>query len=122
MTNGRLNGRHAGLNSPVSGSGPLISTAGWHALTRTWDGQQVRQYIDGLRVSTFSTTLTGSFSIYRFGWQFDTAQAMTNAYWNANPLGMLWPDMDTALLAGDSGGGGRRRRCGDRWSLSLLVR
>jgi hypothetical protein len=35
---------------------------------------------DALRVSMFSTAFTGSFSIHRFSWQFDTSQAMTKAY------------------------------------------
>jgi hypothetical protein len=35
---------------------------------------------DALRVSRFSTTLPGSFSIHRFGSQFDTSLAMTKAY------------------------------------------
>ena len=50
-SSGRLWGRHANVNSPSSSNGPLI-TAGWHTLVRVWDGQQVRQYVDGLRTNT----------------------------------------------------------------------
>ena len=28
------------------------------------------------------------------------------ARWSANPLGMLWPEMDAALVSGEDGGGG----------------
>jgi hypothetical protein len=51
LSGGKLWGRHANINSPASGSGPLI-TAGWHTLARVWDGQEVRQYVDGLRTNT----------------------------------------------------------------------
>ena len=67
MTNsGRLWGRHANVDSPASGSGPTI-TAGWHTLVRVWDGQQVRQYVDGLRTNTVAVTATGSWTIYKWG-------------------------------------------------------
>ena len=45
LSGGKLWGRQANVNSPASGSGPLI-TPGWHTLARVWDGQQVRQYVD----------------------------------------------------------------------------
>ena len=38
LSGGRLWGRQANVNSPASGSGPLI-TAGWHTLARVWDGR-----------------------------------------------------------------------------------
>jgi hypothetical protein len=62
--------------------------------------------------------------LYRFGYQFTGSEALDEAYvpffgafgvawddamvarWSANPLGMLWPEMDAALLAGDGSGGG----------------
>jgi hypothetical protein len=69
-SSGKLWGRHANVDSPASGSGPMI-TAGWHTLVRVWDGQQVRQYVDGLRTNT-----TGSWSIYKWGWQFSGSQAL----------------------------------------------
>jgi hypothetical protein len=50
LSSGKLWGRHANVDSPASGSGPTI-TAGWHTLVRVWDGQQVRQYVDGLRTN-----------------------------------------------------------------------
>jgi hypothetical protein len=34
------------------------------------DGQRVRQYVDGLRTDTVAVTATGSWSIYKWGWQF----------------------------------------------------
>ena len=69
LSGGRLWGRQANVNSPASGSGPLI-TAGWHTLVRVWDGREVRQYVDGLRTNTTAVTATGSWPLYRFGYQF----------------------------------------------------
>ena len=69
LSSGKLWGRHANVDSPASGSGPTI-TAGWHTLVRVWTGQQVRQYVDGMRTNTTATTATGSWTIYRWGWQF----------------------------------------------------
>jgi hypothetical protein len=55
----------------------------------------------------------------RWGWQFSGSQALDEAYvpflgaawddamvggWSANPLGMMWPEMDAAIVV--SGGGG----------------
>ena len=123
LSGGRLWGRQANVNSPASGSGPLI-TAGWHTLARVWDGQEVRQYVDGLRTNTTAVTATGSWPLYRFGYQFTGSEALDEAYvpffgafgaawddamvarWSANPLGMLWPEMDAAFVAGGGGGGG----------------
>ena len=120
LSGGKLWGRQANVNSPASGSGPLI-TAGWHTLARVWDGQEVRQYVDGLRTNTTAVTATGSWPLYRFGYQFTGSEALDEAYvpffgafgaawddamvarWSANPLGMLWPEMDAAFAA--SGGG-----------------
>jgi hypothetical protein len=111
-------------DSPASGSGPTI-TGGWHTIVRVWDGQQVRQYVDGLRTNTTATSATGSWTIYRWGWQFTGSEGLDEAYvplfgafdtarddamvarWSAKPLGMLWPDMDAAFVtSGDNGGGG----------------
>jgi hypothetical protein len=47
---------------PGSGSASTI-TAGWHTLVRVWDGQQVRQYVDGLRFKVVS----------REWWKFEKA-------------------------------------------------
>ena len=84
----------------------------------------MRQYVDGLRTNT-----TGSWSIYKWGWQFSGSQALDEAYvpffgafgaawddamvarWSANPLGMLWPDVDAAFM---SAGGGHHRRKPER--------
>ena len=57
-------GPHASVDSPASGSGPTI-TADW-PLVRIWDGQQIRQYVDGLRTNTVAVTATGSWTIYRW--------------------------------------------------------
>ena len=63
-------------------------------------------------------------SIYRWGWQFFSSQALDEAYvpffgafgaawddamvarWSAEPLGMLWPERDAAFVAlgGNDGG------------------
>ena len=67
-------------------------------------------------------TATGSWPLYRFGYQFTGSEALDEAYvpffgafgvawddamvarWSANPLGMLWPEMDAAFVT--LGGGG----------------
>ena len=36
-----------------------------------------------------------------FGAAWDDAMV---ARWSANPLGMLWPEIDAAVVAGDDGG------------------
>ena len=36
------------------------------------------------------------------------------ARWSANPLGMLWPEMDATAVAFGGEGGARRRRGGGR--------
>jgi hypothetical protein len=89
-----------------------------------WDGQQVRQCVDGLRTNTVAMTATGGWSIYRWDRQFSGSQALEGAYvpffsafsaawddamvarWSANPLGMLWPEMDAAFVATGGGSGG----------------
>lgn len=66
-------------------------------------------------------TTTGSRSIYRWGWRFASSQQLNQAYvpffgafgtasddpmvarWGADPLGMLWPEMETAFV-GNGGG------------------
>jgi hypothetical protein len=93
----------------------LSITAGWYTLVRLWDWQQVRQYVDRLRTST-TATATGSWTIYRWGWQFTGSEGLDEAYlpffgafgaawddamvarWSVNPLGMLWREMDAALV------------------------
>jgi hypothetical protein len=120
-SSGKLWGRHAGVNSPSSGSGPTIA-AGWHTLVRVWDGREVRQYVDGVRTNTTAVTATSSWTINKWGWQFTSSQALDEAYvpffgafgaawgdamvtrWSASPLAMLWPEMDAAFAT--SGGGG----------------
>jgi hypothetical protein len=65
--------------------------------------------------NTVAVTATGSWSIYKWGWQFSGSQALDEAYvpffgafgaawddsmvlrWSANPLGILWPEMDEAF-------------------------
>jgi hypothetical protein len=79
LSSGQLWGRHANLSSPGSGSGPTF-TAGWHTLVRVWDGQRVRQYLDGLRTNTVVVTASGSWTIYMWGWQFSGIHALHEAY------------------------------------------
>jgi len=73
--------------------------------------------------NTTAVTVTGSWTIYPWGWQFTRSEGLDEAYvpsfgtlgaawddamvarWSANPLGMLWPEMDAAF-AGSGGGGG----------------
>lgn len=115
-------GRHAGVNSPASGSGPLI-TAGWHTLVRVWDGREVRQYVDGLRTNTAAVTVAGSWTINKWGWQFSSSQALDEACvpffgafgaawndamvarWSASPLAMLWPERDAVFVTSGGGSG-----------------
>jgi hypothetical protein len=99
-----------------------VIAAGWHKLARVWDGREVRQYVDGLRTNTIAMTATGSWPLYRFGYQFTGSEALDEAYapffgafgaawddamvarWSANPLGMLWPEIDAPFVV--PGGGG----------------
>jgi hypothetical protein len=64
----------------------------------------------------------GSWTICRWGWQFTGGEALDEAYvplfgafgaawddgmvarWSANPLGMLWPEMDASFV-GPGGSG-----------------
>jgi hypothetical protein len=75
VSSSRLWGRHANVDSPGSGSGPTI-TAGRHTLLRVWGGQQVRQCVDGLHTNTTATTATGSWTIYRWAWQFTGSEGL----------------------------------------------
>jgi hypothetical protein len=79
---------------------------------------------DGLCANVVSATAAGGWTICRWGWQFTASEGLDEAYvpffgacgtawddgmvarWSANPLGMLWPEMDAALRGGDDGGGG----------------
>jgi hypothetical protein len=78
------------------------------------EGQQVRQYLDGLRTNTVAVTATVSWTIYKWGWQLSGIQALDEATyrssarsapwddamgvrWSSNPLAMLWPEMDPAF-------------------------
>jgi hypothetical protein len=51
LSSGKLWGRNANVDSLSSGGGPMIA-AGWHTLVRVWTGQQVRQYVNGVRTDT----------------------------------------------------------------------
>ncbi len=44
----------------------------------------------------------------------DTRLLVLDQAWCANPLGMLWPEMDAAFVMS---GGGKRRAVGGRWSV-----
>ena len=130
-------GRHANADSPASGSGPTISAAGWHTLLRVWDGQQVGQYLDGLRTNSTATTAIGNWTIYRCGWQFTDGEGLDEAYvpffgafgaawddamvacWSASPLGMLWPERDAPFLGSERVVQVRRQDRSGRWSSSL---
>ena len=88
------------------------------------NGRHIRQCIYGLRTNTVAVTASGSWSIYRWGWQFSGSQVLDEAYvpflgafgaawddamvarWSANPLGMLWPELDAALVTSGGNGGG----------------
>jgi hypothetical protein len=95
---------------PGSGSASTI-TAGWHTLVRVWDGQQVRQYVDGLRPNTTATLrrAAGNEALDEayvpffgaFGAAWDDAMV---ARWSANPLGKLWPEMHAAFVSSGDGG------------------
>jgi hypothetical protein len=95
-----------------------VTHAGWHTLARVWDGQQVRQDVDGLRTNTTAVITTGSRPLYRFGYQFAGSEALDEAYvpffgafgaawddamvarWSADPLGRLWSERDAAPAVG----------------------
>jgi hypothetical protein len=71
--------------------------------------------LDGPRTNSVAVTAVGSWSIYRWGWQYFTSERLNEAYvpffgafgaawdetmvarWSANRLGMLWPEMDAAF-------------------------
>jgi hypothetical protein len=78
LSSGRLWGRHDGINSPNSASGPLI-TAGWHSFVRVWEGREVRQYVDGMRFTTTPVTATGPGTLHRLGWQIFAYEAFVQA-------------------------------------------
>ena len=112
---GKLWGRQANVNSPASGSGPLI-TAGWHTLARVWDGQEVRQYVDGLRTNTIAVTATGSWPLYRFGYQFTGSEALDEAYvpfFGASPGTTPWSPAGAPIPSAC---------CGRRWTRRLRRR
>jgi hypothetical protein len=70
----------------------------------------VPQYVDGLGTNTTAVTATGSWSIYKWGWQFFSSEALDERYvpffgavgaawddtrvarWSANPVGTFWPE------------------------------
>ena len=76
--------------------------------------------VHGLRTNTTVVTATAGWTICRWGWQFAGSEGLDEAYvpffgaygaprddamvarWSANPLGMLWPEMDVELVT--SGG------------------
>jgi len=73
--------------------------------------------VDGLRTNTVAATATGGWSIYKWGWQLFSSEVLDEAHvpffdpfgpawedamiarWSANPLGMLWPDIDGAPMS-----------------------
>ena len=74
--------------------------------------------VNGLRTNTVVATAAGSWTIYKSVWQISGSQAIDQAYvlfgafaaawndtmvarWSANPLGMLWPEMDAAFAPDD---------------------
>ena len=62
-----------------------------------WDGQQVRQYVDGLRTNTTATAATGSWTIYRWGWQFTGSEGLDEA--NVPFFGAFGAAWDDAMVA-----------------------
>jgi hypothetical protein len=123
LSSGKLWGRHANLDCPTESNGPAI-TPGWHALVRVWTGRELRQYVNGSRTDTTVVTATGSWTIYRLGWQFSGIQGLDQAYvpffgafgtawddalvarWSADPFGMLWPELDATFVSSGGNGGG----------------
>jgi hypothetical protein len=98
------------VGSPSSGSGPSIA-AGWHTLVRVWDGQQVRQYVDGLRTNTVAATASGGWTIYEWGCQFSGSQALAQVYVlpfapSAPPRTTPWSPAEAPARSGC---------CGRRW-------
>jgi hypothetical protein len=85
---------------------------------------------DGSCTNTTATAVTGSWSIYKWSWQFSGSQALDEAYvpffgafgaawddamvahWSANPFGMLWLETDAAFVT--SGGENRAPRAAAR--------
>jgi hypothetical protein len=77
-----------------------------------------------LRTNTGAVTATRSWSIYRWGSRFAGSERPDEAYvpffgafgaawddamaarWSANPLAMLWPEMNAAFVAAGGGNGG----------------
>jgi hypothetical protein len=88
----------------------------WSLINSPWSADQ-----QPTRLS--AVTATGSWPLYRFGYQFTGSEALDDAYvpffgafgtawtdamvarWSANPLGMLWPEMDAAFVHGGTEGG-----------------
>jgi hypothetical protein len=82
------------------------------------DGQQVRQYVNGLRTNAVAghhyhrqrvhlqvgITYVPFFGAFGAAW----GEAMVGR-WSANPLGMLWPQMDSAFVTSWRGKTGARR-------------
>ena len=114
----RLWGRHAGIDSPFSVSGPALP-AGWHTLVQVWDGREVRQYVNGIRTSTTAVTATGAWTLRRLGRQYFTSQRWSRLTCRASArsagLGRCHgrplerePARDTVAGSGCSEGGGGR--------------
>jgi hypothetical protein len=97
-----------------------------------------RVEIDGVIYKPQAATHAhGGWTIYASGWQpSGTPQGLDETYvpflgafgtawgdgviarWSANPLGMMWPEMDAAIVA-SGGGGDPPPWLGVRWSSSL---
>jgi hypothetical protein len=78
--------------------------------------------VDGLRTNAVAATASGSWTIHKWRWHVLLFGALGAAWddamvarWSANPLGMLWPEMDAVLIASGSGGGPLATPPG-RWS------
>ena len=74
---------------------------------RVAEGQHLRQYVDGLRTNTVAVPASGSWTIYKWGWQSSGSQALDEALrlffgafgaasddamvrrWHADPFGFL---------------------------------
>jgi hypothetical protein len=60
-------------------------------------GREVRQYLGGLRTNTTAVTATGSWTLYRWGWQFTGSEGLDEAY--VPFLGAFGAAWDDAVLA-----------------------
>jgi hypothetical protein len=89
----------------MPGAAPTIGpiTAGWHTLVRVWDGQQVRQYVDGLRTKTVAMSATGSWGSYSRAGSSPALGASMGPTWPFfGAFGAAWDDATVARWSANS--------------------